>query len=80
MSMVRAHQPASDYALFQSIDMSVAMIMSFIAVRLAQYGYDVSYSLMAGISLLSIITIVLLHEKLFKNTNILKLNEEMEIL
>jgi len=80
MSMVRAHQPASDYALFQSIDMSVAMIMSFIAVRLAQYGYDVSYSLMAGISLFSIITIVLLHEKLFKNTNTLKLDEEMEIL
>ena len=80
MSMVRPHQPASDYALFQSIDMSVAMIMSFIAVRLAHYGYDVSYSLMAGISLLSIITIVLLHDKLFKNTNTLKFNEEMEIL
>ena len=74
MSMVRPHQPASDYALFQSIDMSVAMIMSFIAVRVAQYGYDVSYSLMASISLLSIMVIVLLHEKIFNNINTLKLN------
>ncbi|WP_455819655.1 MFS transporter [Pseudomonas cerasi] len=40
MGLVRPHQPASDYALFQSVDAAVALLASFGALRLAHHaGY-----------------------------------------
>ena len=72
MSMVRPHQPATDYALFQSMDMTLAMVMSVVAVRVAQNGYGASYLIMAGISLLSMLVIIPLRKKIFNNTNTVK--------
>lgn len=40
MGLVRPHQPASDYALFQSTDAAVAMIVSLAAL---QFAYHTSY-------------------------------------
>ncbi|MCA6951458.1 MFS transporter [Pectobacterium polaris] len=37
MGLVRPHQPASDYALFQSTDAAVAMIVSIAALQLAHH-------------------------------------------
>jgi len=40
MGQVRAHQPASDYALFQSVDAAVAMLGSMVALQVAHVvGY-----------------------------------------
>jgi len=65
MSMVRPHQPASDYTLFQSVDITIAMIMSIVAIRVAQYDYKTSFLLLAIISIISILTIILLRKKIF---------------
>ncbi|MGE8357134.1 MAG: MFS transporter, partial [Microvirgula sp.] len=53
MGLVRPHQPASDYALFQSTDMAVAMLASMASLRLAHYtGYRPVLILLAALALL----------------------------
>ncbi|GKW39428.1 MFS transporter [Pectobacterium carotovorum] len=46
MGLVRPHQPASDYALFQSTDAAVAMIVSIAALQLA---YHTNYQTTLGV-------------------------------
>lgn len=51
MGLVRPHQPASDYALFQSVDMAVAMLTSMAALRLAHLaGYAQTLAVLAAIA------------------------------
>ncbi|MHC6227396.1 MFS transporter [Pseudomonas sp. X10] len=48
MGVVRPHQPASDYALLQSVDAAVAMLASMAALQVAQHaGYPL---LLAGLA------------------------------
>jgi MFS transporter, putative signal transducer len=55
MGLVRPHQPASDYALFQSVDMAVAMLASMITLRIAHYtGYQISLTLLAVVAVISL--------------------------
>lgn len=55
MGLVRPHQPASDYALFQSVDMAVAMLASMAALRIAhQTGYQTTLTLLAVIAVVSL--------------------------
>ena len=51
----RSHQPASDYALFQSVDMAVAILMSLLAMRIAHHvDYAATLLLLALLSLFSL--------------------------
>ncbi|WP_175650082.1 MFS transporter [Pseudomonas sp. Marseille-P9899] len=51
MGQVRPHQPASDYALFQSADAAVAMLASLAAMQVAhQVGYG---PLLAGLAVIA---------------------------
>ncbi|MDR0280620.1 MAG: MFS transporter [Paucimonas sp.] len=51
MGQVRAHQPASDYALFQSVDAAVAMLGSMAALQVAHVtGYA---PLLAGLAVIA---------------------------
>jgi len=55
MGQVRAHQPASDYALFQSVDAAVAMLASLAALQVAHFaGYGPLLAGLAGIALVSL--------------------------
>jgi MFS transporter (putative signal transducer) len=52
MGLVRPHQPAADYALFQSADAAVAVLVSFAALRVAHHtGYR---PVLAGLAVISI--------------------------
>jgi MFS transporter (putative signal transducer) len=52
MGLVRPHQPASDYALFQSTDMAIAMLASMAALQLAHYmGYQPALTLFALVAI-----------------------------
>lgn len=51
MGQVRPHQPASDYALFQSMDAAVAMLASLAALQIAhRVGYG---GLLAGLAVIA---------------------------
>lgn len=51
MGQVRPHQPASDYALFQSMDAAVAMLASLAALQVAhRVGYG---GLLAGLAVIA---------------------------
>ena len=53
MGQVRGHQPASDYALFQSVDAAVAMVASLGAMQVAHFvGYG---GLLAGLAAIAVI-------------------------
>ncbi|MCW5263157.1 MFS transporter [Verminephrobacter eiseniae] len=53
MGLVRPHQPASDYALFQSVDMAVAMAASMGTLRIAHHAdYQTALTLLAVVALL----------------------------
>mgnify|MGYP001942067652 CR=1 FL=1 len=55
MALVRPHQPASDYALFQSTDALVAMLVSLGALQLAAHsGYQITLGALACFALASI--------------------------
>lgn len=55
MGQVRAHQPASDYALFQSVDAAVAMVASLGAMQVAHFaGYG---GLLAGLAAIAVISL-----------------------
>ena len=55
MGLVWPHQPASDYALFQSVDMAVAMLASMGSLRIAHHaGYQTSLALLAVVAVLSL--------------------------
>lgn len=54
MGMVRPHQPASDYALFQSVDMAVAMLASIATLRVAHHvDYQMTLALLAAVAVIS---------------------------
>lgn len=56
MGQVRAHQPASDYALFQSVDAAVAMLASLAAMQWAHVaGYG---PLLMGLAVLACVNTV----------------------
>ena len=51
MALVRPHQPASDYALFQSTDMAVAMIATLATLQVAHHGgYRVALTILATLA------------------------------
>jgi len=51
MGLVRPHQPASDYALFQSVDMAVAMLATLATLRIAHHtGYQTTLTLLAVVA------------------------------
>ncbi|CAM3652636.1 MFS transporter [Paracidovorax anthurii] len=53
MGLVQPHQPASDYALFQSVDMAVAILASMGTLRIAHHaGYQTALTLLAAVALL----------------------------
>lgn len=55
MGQVRAHQPASDYALFQSVDAAVAMVASLGAMQVAHFaGYG---GLLMGLTAIAVISL-----------------------
>ncbi|QQK72712.1 MFS transporter [Pectobacterium versatile] len=55
MGLVRPHQPASDYALFQSTDAAVAMIVSIAALQLAHHtNYQTTLSVLACFAVASL--------------------------
>ncbi|ACT12483.1 MULTISPECIES: MFS transporter [Pectobacterium] len=55
MGLVRPHQPASDYALFQSTDAAVAMIVSIAALQLAHYtNYQTTLGVLACFAIASL--------------------------
>ncbi|MCL6359949.1 MFS transporter [Pectobacterium polaris] len=55
MGLVRPHQPASDYALFQSTDAAVAMIVSIAALQLAHHtNYQTTLGVLACFSVASL--------------------------
>jgi len=55
MGQVRAHQPASDYALFQSVDAAVAMLASLAAMQVAhRVGYG---GLLAGLAVVAVVCV-----------------------
>lgn len=55
MGLVRPHQPASDYALFQSTDAAVAMVMSLAAL---QFAYHTDYH--TTLAVLAVIAVICL--------------------
>lgn len=55
MGLVSPHQPASDYALFQSTDAAVAMIVSIAALQLAHYtNYQTTLGVLACFAIASL--------------------------
>ncbi|MBA0169190.1 MFS transporter [Pectobacterium sp. CFBP8739] len=55
MGLVRPHQPASDYALFQSTDAAVAMIVSIAALQLAHHtNYQTTLGVLASFAVASL--------------------------
>lgn len=55
MGVVRPHQPASDYALFQSTDAAVAMIVSITALQLAHHtNYQTTLGVLACFAVASL--------------------------
>ncbi|MBN3217401.1 MFS transporter [Pectobacterium polaris] len=55
MGLVRSHQPASDYALFQSTDAAVAMIVSIAALQLAHHtNYQTTLGVLACFAVASL--------------------------
>ena len=55
MGQVRAHQPASDYALFQSVDAAVAMVASLGAMQVAHVaGYA---GLLTGLAVIALVSL-----------------------
>ncbi|MBX8499134.1 MFS transporter [Pseudomonas lijiangensis] len=53
MGVVRAHQPASDYALLQSVDAAIAMLGSMAALQVAHYlGYPALLTILSAIACL----------------------------
>ncbi|KML66579.1 MFS transporter [Pectobacterium peruviense] len=55
MGLVRPHQPASDYALFQSTDAAVAMIVSIAALQLAHHtNYQTTLGVLACFAIASL--------------------------
>ncbi|KVE43528.1 MFS transporter [Burkholderia sp. BDU5] len=55
MGLTRPHQPASDYALFQSTDMAVAMLMSMAVLRVSHaVGYRPVLALLAALAVASL--------------------------
>lgn len=55
MGLVRPHQPASDYALFQSTDAAVAMIVSLSALQLVHHtGYLFTLAALALFAIVSL--------------------------
>ncbi|CAD0330468.1 hypothetical protein [Xanthomonas hortorum] len=55
MGLVRPHQPASDYALFQSLDMAVALAASMATLRIAHHaGYQSALTLLAAVAVLCV--------------------------
>jgi len=53
MGLVRPHQPASDYALFQSTDAAVAMIVSLAALQFAYHtSYHTTLAVLAAIAVI----------------------------
>ncbi len=53
MALVRAHQPASDYALFQSTDMAVAMIVTLVTLQVAHHGgYRAALTILAMLAVI----------------------------
>ncbi|MDN7670986.1 MFS transporter [Burkholderia oklahomensis] len=55
MGLTRPHQPASDYALFQSTDMAVAMLMSTAVLRISHaIGYRPVLALLAALAVASL--------------------------
>ncbi|MEI7246988.1 MFS transporter [Pectobacterium carotovorum] len=55
MGLVRPHQPASDYALFQSTDAAVAMIVSIAALQLAHHtNYQTTLGVLACFAVASL--------------------------
>lgn len=55
MGLVRPHQPASDYALFQSTDAAVAMIVSIAALQLAHHtNYQTTLGVLACFAVVSL--------------------------
>ncbi|KVG46274.1 MULTISPECIES: MFS transporter [unclassified Burkholderia] len=55
MGLTRPHQPASDYALFQSTDMAVAMLMSMAVLRVSDVtGYRPVLALLAALAVASL--------------------------
>ncbi|MDY4317348.1 MFS transporter [Pectobacterium actinidiae] len=55
MGLVRPHQPISDYALFQSTDAAVAMIVSIAALQLAHHtNYQITLGVLACFAVVSL--------------------------
>lgn len=54
MALVRPHQPASDYALFQSTDMAVAMIATLVTLQVAHHG-----GYRAALAILALLAVIL---------------------
>ncbi|WP_323640468.1 MFS transporter [Pectobacterium polonicum] len=55
MGLVRPHQPASDYALFQSTDAAIAMIVSIAALQLAHHtNYQTTLGVLACFAVASL--------------------------
>lgn len=51
MGVVRPHQPASDYALLQSVDAAIAMLGSMAALQVAHYlGYPALLAILSAIA------------------------------
>lgn len=76
MGMVRPHQPASDYALFQSVDMAVAMLASIATLRVAHHmDYQMTLALLAAVAVISILPAMQLSRRLSRSASRLADNE-----
>ena len=65
MGQVRAHQPASDYAVFQSIDAALAMLTTLAALQLAsRTGYQFVLAMLALLAIACLWLVSLLLERL----------------
>ncbi len=67
MGLVRPHQPASDYALFQSVDMAVAMLASMLTLRITHYAdYQTSLILLAVVAVICLWPASRLRRRLYR--------------
>lgn len=65
MGQVRSHQPASDYAAFQSADAALGMLTAMLSLQLAgQLGYQVVLAWLALLSLFSLWLVSILLQRL----------------
>lgn len=65
MSLARPHQPASDYALFQSTDMAVGMLTSMAVLRISYHtGYQPVLALLAALGAVSLWPALRLYRRL----------------